>query len=135
MALFPPMARTLPDSDRRLHLLGWPWVALGLFFVAFFSLVADAGSGDRQKTGLQSAESSSDTRFLVKRTPLRFVAENDRRDNDSTASRPEPVTGTVHRQTLISPECGIEDLRLVEPCLTRSVATIGFQSRAPPASS
>ncbi len=133
MALFPPTTRTSPDRYRRLQPGWWPWMAFGLFIVALFGLVADAGRDSRPKARLLSAESSSDVPYLAKRDPLRLVAENDRRDSNPAAGWPEPVSGTTYRPMLPLPGCVVEDPQPPRTCLIPAAPAAAFRSRAPPA--
>ncbi|MCJ8519870.1 hypothetical protein ABID21_002845 [Pseudorhizobium tarimense] len=61
-----------------------PWLALGVFLLAFLGLITDATRDVRLRSGVLAAESGSDVPHLSKREPLRFLTTDIRRDGTST---------------------------------------------------
>ena len=84
MALFPPTLR-MTAKTRTPDTAYLPWLALGLFLLAFLGLITDATRDVRLKGGVLAAESSSDVPHLAKREPVRFLAADIRRDGTPTA--------------------------------------------------
>ncbi|HEV7434540.1 MAG TPA: hypothetical protein VGO22_06685 [Pseudorhizobium sp.] len=85
MAIFPPTLR-ITAENRRPSPAFLPWLALGLFFVAFLGVITEATRDTALKIGALAAESSSDVPHLSKREPVRFLTPDIRRDGTASTA-------------------------------------------------
>jgi len=131
MALSPPKLRTTAHYLRSAQAC-LPLLALGLFLMAFFGLVADVAREVRLKGGVAAAESGTELPHLSKRDPVRFISAEARRDG---ATPPLELAGGI------LPGTGIGTFALCSgftprlswrsPCSADALAPSN-RSRAPP---